>query len=573
MSTTTTSVEIPQKRKRSTAAYVAIALGFFAITIVLFYLEENWRGKQAWSACKAELQAKGILLDWQKLIPEPVPDDQNIFKAAGMDAFVKGHGQSHLSDAISNVGDKARQTERTNILLAKITVLPDQPSNQGNSLAEMARTINQHARVMPGASGILLFPGRILREPPLNLNLPGQIDSVQKELTRQLEHLDVRAVGENHLEVSLAAGISAEDYINAFEAQKPGFDSLKAALHRPFARMEGDYSVAFQAPIQNFVALRSLAQTASQAAQSYLLLKKPDEALDAVTLIYDSQRLITAQPARKSITLVSAMINVAINGLYTSVIADGLKLDLWGDNHLATLQSQLATIDLLPVVRDSLDSELIAVTYLCEKSFSQIPDVFKSVPISTGSAGPEKISLSKIFDLKGVEKAIVELVPSGWGYQNIVKYAELMQVQLSSLDSLPRVQPRTIETAREHLQEEIASFSPFLYVARMAIPNTGKALQTATKNQTLAQLAQVACALERFRSSHREYPSKLAELSPGFIEKIPPDLITGQPPIYRRTDNGSYLLYAVGWNEKDDGGTTKGDFTRGDIVWNGLAQR
>ena len=56
----------------------------------LFYAEEDWRGKRAWENCERELEAKGEVLDWEKFIPPPVPDDQNFFKAPKMAAwFVK----------------------------------------------------------------------------------------------------------------------------------------------------------------------------------------------------------------------------------------------------------------------------------------------------------------------------------------------------------------------------------------------------------------------------------------------------------------------------------------------------
>jgi len=53
---------------------------------------------------------------------------------------------------------------------------------------------------------------------------------------------------------------------------------------------------------------------------------------------------------------------------------------------------------------------------------------------------------------------------------------------------------------------------------------------------------------------HGDYPETLDALVPQFMEKIPRDIIGGKPLHYRRTDNGKFLLYSVGWNETDDGG-------------------
>ena len=60
---------------------------------------------------------------------------------------------------------------------------------------------------------------------------------------------------------------------------------------------------------------------------------------------------------------------------------------------------------------------------------------------------------------------------------------------------------------------------------------------------------------------------------PQFTLKIPRDPIGGQPLHYLLTDDGRFILYSVGWNEKDDGGfvsfnrSGSVDLDRGDWVW------
>jgi hypothetical protein len=92
--------------------------------------------------------------------------------------------------------------------------------------------------------------------------------------------------------------------------------------------------------------------------------------------------------------------------------------------------------------------------------------------------------------------------------------------------------------------------------------------------QSEADLAMVACALERYRLALGQYPVELSALVPRFASTLPHDIINGQPLKYHRTDNGRFILYSIGWNEKDDGGVvaTKGnpphaDNDQGDWVW------
>jgi len=63
---------------------IFIGLAILATLIAIFYAEEDWRGKRAWENCKRELEAKGEILDWDKLIPPLVSEDQNFFAASKM---------------------------------------------------------------------------------------------------------------------------------------------------------------------------------------------------------------------------------------------------------------------------------------------------------------------------------------------------------------------------------------------------------------------------------------------------------------------------------------------------------
>ena len=84
----------------------------------------------------------------------------------------------------------------------------------------------------------------------------------------------------------------------------------------------------------------------------------------------------------------------------------------------------------------------------------------------------------------------------------------------------------------------------------------------------------IACALERYRRQHGQFPESLNALQPQFIQQLPHDIINGEALKYRRTQAGNYVLYSVGWNEIDDGGVVgvakAGDdnaLAQGDWVW------
>ena len=64
---------------------------------------------------------------------------------------------------------------------------------------------------------------------------------------------------------------------------------------------------------------------------------------------------------------------------------------------------------------------------------------------------------------------------------------------------------------------------------------------------------QIVLALGSFREAKGSYPVTLAELAPGYLERVPRDPLSGAAMVYRR-EGGGYVLYGVGLNGKDDGG-------------------
>lgn len=77
----------------------------------------------------------------------------------------------------------------------------------------------------------------------------------------------------------------------------------------------------------------------------------------------------------------------------------------------------------------------------------------------------------------------------------------------------------------------------------------------------------LACALERHRIARGSLSEALDALVPQWIDRIPVDVIDGQPIRYRIEPEGGYRLYSIGWNEVDDNGTPGKTREQGDWVF------
>jgi len=416
------------------------------------------------------------VLDWDKYIPPPVPDDQNFFKAPKMaDWFVKTRS------------------------------------------------------------------------------------SLTNELTQRMLNVDTVATNLNET--------AAAKYLAWSDQFEPDFDLIREALKRPYARMDGDYAVPYEIPIPNFVASRSLAQVLAQRTKCQLLLGRPEQALHEVTLLNDSRKWLEAAPTGKPMTLVAAMINVAITGLYVETLRDGFRLNGWQEPQLAAIQEQLQKINTAPFVFEAFKEEQAHTVYLGEKAALR-KDFRKVMTGELFGYGQGKTFMQKL------ETHAYDLMPQGWVFQNVIVATKVHQRLIDTFDPTEKqVFPKKLEEAYLDVTTKLQHHSVFHLLADIAIPNYSKGFQIFACSQTRFNQTQIACALERYRLAHGAYPETLDALMPQFIDKIPQDIIGGQPLHYRRTSDGKFLLYSIGWNEKDDGGimakdkSGNDDRTQGDWVW------
>lgn len=342
----------------------------------------------------------------------------------------------------------------------------------------------------------------------------------------------------------------ARSYLDWSDRLQPQFNMIRDALKRPYSRMDSDYSQMFTMPIPNFIAIRELARVLAQRTLCHLLVHDPDAAVADLALIHDLSHLSDASPTGKPMTLVAAMINVAVVGLYADVIGKGFQMHAWQEPQLVELEKQLSEIHALPPVVAAFESEGAA-----------------------SARAIQTVPMKEIVSAFGSEANLFRIGPHGWLLQNIANETPFFYAHTEGLNAAHEtVSPRAYKEAQERLEKFVSHRSLFNVLAALMVPNVQKAIQTTARNQNLVNEALVACALERYHLAHRQYPELLDGLAPQFIGKIPHDIINGGPLQYRRTDAG-FVLYSVGWDEKDDGGaatvTKDGqlDSNSSDWVW------
>ena len=100
---------------------------------------------------------------------------------------------------------------------------------------------------------------------------------------------------------------------------------------------------------------------------------------------------------------------------------------------------------------------------------------------------------------------------------------------------------------------------PFL---QMLLPVTSQARFPAERISVANKLLIVGLALKIYKGEHGKYPSKLSEVVPSILTTLPNDPFALSGTFQYRLDKKGYVLYSVGPDGKDDGGTPIEDKTR-----------
>jgi len=492
-----------------------------ATLIALFYAEEDWRGKHTWEKFKHEWEAKGEKFDLASLAPPVVPDDQNFALtpviASSYETFLdkKGHA---LCPRNTNVVNRMEMSiYGNNALLAW-------PTN-GNGDWRAART--------------------------------GNLD-VWQQYYRAL------AAKTNAFPVLPQPQTPAADVLLALSKYASTIEELRQNGQLPDSRFPLEYDKDDPAAmtLSHLTVMKSCAQVLQLRALAELRTGQSDQALADIKLILRLADSIRTEPI-----LISHLVRIALVNIALQPIWEGLAEHKWSDAQLAVIDQELSRLDFLAdyelAMRGECASDVGDIEFLRRHRDRHNLDEFYSWGDDIDRA-------------HAILRAVIYYFgPTGWFEQSklrICRFFVQQYLPLANID-LQTLSPTSVRSAEAAFRAATEHYGQFNFLERMLLPALGNAAKKFAAGQNSVNLARVAIALERYRLAHGEYPESLDALSPQFIAKLPHDIINGQPLHYRRTSDGQFVLYSVGWNETDDGGEVgfkkdgAVDINTGDWVW------
>ena len=505
-----------------------IAIAAIALLTVLFYGEEDWRGKRAWEKCERDLEAKGEVLEWSKFIPQPVLDTQNFaltpIVASCYNRILDKNG-NRIEPQNPNVVNRLEM----NFYSSQRTAPADVTNNWQKGTAINLKAWQGYFRA------------------PVDTN-----------------YLNWSQAATNEFTVAPELQSPAVDVLLALNKYDSAIEELRQASRLPQSRFPLNYDEPLPQEIllPHLGSLKFCADVLRLRAVAELQNGQNEKALDDVKLALFLANSIHNEPVE-----ISQRVRASIIGNAIQPIWEGLAGHKWTETQLEEIARELAGLDFLSdydfVVRSERAMDLQLIDHERRTHNAEV---------SPNLWGEESCDFRTRMML-----LYYYSFPSGWFYQNDITLARAFQQSLrTEIEVKGQFFSPQIEQRIGNVRSE-AYFhyrSPYYFYFPMIFPDFGKTARTFAFRQASVDMARTACALERYRLANGVYPEALNALAPQFIEKLPHDVINGQPLHYRRMDDGKFLLYSVGWNEKDDGGvvvlSTGGrvvETANGDWVW------
>ncbi len=270
--------------------------------VILLYVEEDWRGAHAWAATKAKWEARGESFDYNKFIPRPVPDDQNL---AALPLFKLESEKGLDGTSYMGVGPLNR------------AMRSDLPT---------------------------------LDSPPLGNWMRGELPDMTK----------VQKVIAADYQLAFPGAKSSGDTLAQFNAIYPFFaDFMAASGTRPLCRFNLDYTISppVMRPLGPITAPIKLSKIITLHAVLALDHHQPDLALADIKTNYKLLSGTSADPS-----LVGGLVAIGVAAIDGAAIYDGLARHAWNDAQLVELQDQLAKADFLSKYQFTMRGEIITET-------------------------------------------------------------------------------------------------------------------------------------------------------------------------------------------------------------------
>jgi hypothetical protein len=309
-----------------------------------------------------------------------------------------------------------------------------------------------------------------------------------------------------------------------------------------------DYKDWSASPREHFFERRTAVHWLGGAALNELHHGRFTDALDNLHALIDA-----ANTYDEHWTFVNQMIRISITDFGLRVTWEALQAPNWTETQLSQIQTEWSQVPIFNSMECTFEGERVVALEAFQQARARHTNSLLN------QYGPNLSGSNRLG--RAVEKKFYQPIwRTIWSTEDEAAYLEWSQSHLDAirraikahnwqeldreLDQLRRQQPRatTLNELRFPISEATRA-------------NTWKGLGNAAQTETFRQMTVAAIALRRFELSKGRPPQSLAALIPQFVTRMPIDCMDGKPLRYRLTSDGQWILYSVGRDGIDNGGT------------------
>jgi len=423
--------------------------------------------------------------------------------------------------------------------------------------AENFASIPLFDAVFRASDAKLEVPNPFKLPPAKDAELPPFADPVKQE------RIDLAAWQSFFVQTGLLASASdnaAADVVKALDSFSAPLTELREASARPHCRFPVRWEEGFSAALPHWPLVLDAVKIHALRIAAHLAL---GDSAAAGEDFRDGLRLVTVTRVEPS--LISGLVRMSCAVALENAVWDGLAGRQWAEPELREIETSLAALDWLDAYLLGIGSErgcINATTNALIANPSQLTELVRG----SMASGP---------DPAAADTWTYSLYPTGWFYRSKLRSNEFFDELLARCDPGQRrwFGERAVPSSPEHIKDMPAKIRHLIFM--LAAPVFEHSEKRFVQSGTLTDQARLACGLERFHLARGTYPHGLSELTPEFLATLPAEIVNGEPYRYRRTDDGSFLLYSVGLDLHDDGGVIDPKATaskQADWVWRYPAQ-
>ncbi len=470
----------------------------------------NYSGGRKWQAAQEHMKREGEKLEFRALMPDPVPEEKNFCAIPAL------KGIAATVDHDEAKGDPGAKRKRL-----KDTALP----------------IGKELKPKQAAGPALGKP----------TDLKAWADWMRQQ---------------GSLSVPPDSGTPAKDVLAALSKHEVVFAELAAGLNRPEARWIPEWK-SRDLP-ENLFAIEVPQYGPAQAVGSSLSLHSIAEGRAGDLAMAHRDILVELRLARASFEdpfLIGALVGYIQQANVVGDVWELCEAHAGSAEDFRRLQQELSRFDaraaVLRAFRSEMASSAETLVWMRRAAGSHFLESVAVISPVGHSEGPGLLA-----------RALWGAVPSGWMDMNVATVVEMEfnHVIKPLRDKGLRAALDEGMVAETELKDRRTSRQLDSVLACLMLPATTPVISRAAYTGALNNQAIIACALERWYLEHKSYPNSLEELKREGESPLPGDPLSDGPMHYRKTADGRYALWSVGFDGKDDGGKRGLDPKRPDLT-------